>query len=145
LSLYDLLEFNINPFFSECEAGGQAFIITTVFITQIHTLSSLTHSLTRTARHHGHLTPKLPSRTCHQLQHLPFSSYSHPESLLSGMDTSPCDGIKFQYDVCINDKLAAMKNQKPDVDCEEVFEQWRDCYSSAVKAFIAKSKEKKGK
>jgi hypothetical protein len=26
-----------------------------------------------------------------------------------------------------------------------VFEQWRDCYSSAVKAFIAKSKEKKGK
>jgi hypothetical protein len=60
------------------------------------------------------------------------------------MDTSQCDGIKFQYDVCINDKLAAMKNQKPDVDCEEMFEQWRDCYVASVKKFIeSKQKEKK--
>ena len=109
-----------------------------------HAHSLIIYSLTHTAPQ-GITVTSLPSRTCHQLQHLPFSSYSHPESLLSGMDTSQCDGIKFQYDVCINDKLAAMKNQKPDVDCEEVFEQWRDCYSSAVKAFIAKSKEKKGK
>ena len=61
------------------------------------------------------------------------------------MDTSQCDGIKFQYDLCINDKLSAMKTQKPDVDCEEMFEKWRDCYSAAVKTFIAKSKENKGK
>jgi len=83
---------------------------------------------------HSHNTPH------HHKQHI---TITRGKSL--AMDTSQCDGIKFQYDRCINDKLSAMKSQKPDVDCEEMFEQWRDCYSAAVKTFIAKSKEKSGK
>ena len=93
--------------------------------------SCTTHTHTHT---HSHNTPH------HHKQHI---TITRGKSL--AMDTSQCDGIKFQYDRCINDKLSAMKSQKPDVDCEEMFEQWRDCYSAAVKTFIAKSKEKSGK
>ena len=59
------------------------------------------------------------------------------------MDTSQCDLLKFHYDRCVSDKLMAMKYQKPDIDCEDMFDEWKECYTNCVKKFIDESKKKK--
>ena len=71
-SLYDLLEYNINPFFSECEAGGQAFITTLLFV-----FSSRKYTLS----HHLLTQHRKASRSPHSQVELATSSNTFPSPL----------------------------------------------------------------
>ena len=45
------------------------------------------------------------------------------------MDTSACEPIKIDYEACLRLKLDNFGNQKPDVSCEELFENYKTCYT----------------